>query len=129
MKNKLAITGALLCLLGFGSASADQLIIGDMGLESLPPQDSRKIMGTWLMKDMGCTRSIEAAQDRLFMVARCKGIRAADKGLLLAKVSDSVYQSKTNNWSYEIATDGVLIMRNRRGDVVTVGQPHSDLWP
>jgi len=78
---------------------------------------------------MSCTRSIEQAHSRYFMVARCDGVRSDDKGILLAKLGDNLYQSQANGWSYEIADTGSLQIRNRSGAVVLNGEPHSRLWP
>lgn len=128
MKNLFAIA----ILLSFGlvnRASSEQIIVGNLGLEKLPPAHSRTILGTWLLKEMGCTRSIEEAHSRYFMVARCEGVRSDDKGILLAKLGDNLYQSQSNGWSYEIAGTGSLQVRNRNGDVVLNGAPHSRLWP
>jgi len=111
------------------SASSEQIIVGNLGLEKLPPAHHRLVVGTWLLKEMGCTRSIEEANSRYFMVARCEGVRADDKGILLAKLGDKLYQSQTNGWSYEIAESGALQVRNRSGDVVLNGAPHPQLWP
>lgn len=128
MKNRLAaaiFTSSVL----ISSAMADQIIVGNLGLEQLPPNHSRKVVGTWLLKEMSCTRSIEEANSRFFMVSRCEGGRSDDKGILLAKLGDNLYQSQTNGWSYEIADTGSLQIRNRNGAVILNGEPHSSLWP
>lgn len=111
------------------SATPAQIIVGNLGLEKLPPTDSRKVVGTWKLKEMTCTRSIEEAHSRYFMVARCQGVNADDKGILLAKLGDNLYQSLSNGWSYVIADTGFLQVRNRSGAVILNGEPHSRLWP
>jgi len=111
------------------SATPAQIIVGNLGLEKLPPMDSRKVVGTWKLKEMTCTRSIEEARSRYFMVARCQGVNSDDKGILLAKLGDNLYQSQANGWSYEIADTGFLQVRNRSGAVILNGEPHPRLWP
>lgn len=128
MKNIIYVSLFLYSVL-INGASADQIIVGNLGLEKLPPAHSRTILGTWLLKEMSCTRSIEEADTRIFMVSRCNGMRAVDKGILLAKLGDNLYQSQSNGWSYEIAGTGTLQVRNRSGAVVLNGEPHSRLWP
>ncbi|OGA00489.1 MAG: hypothetical protein A2Z44_07205 [Betaproteobacteria bacterium RBG_19FT_COMBO_58_11] len=128
MKNRLAAAIFLSLILVNGATSA-QIIVGNLGLEKLPPTDSRKVVGTWKLKEMTCTRSIEQAHSRYFMVARCDGGHSDDKGILLAKLSDNLYQSQANGWSYEIAETGILQVRNRSGAVILNGEPHPRLWP
>ncbi len=128
MKNILAVAIFFSFALMHGATPA-QIIVGNLGLEKLPPTDSRKVVGTWLLKEMTCTRSIEQAHSRYFMVARCDGGHADDKGILLAKLGDNLYQSSSNGWSYEIADTGSLQVRNRSGAVILNGEPHSRLWP
>ena len=128
MKNRFAVA-VLFSLVLINSALAEQIIVGNLGLEKLPPTRSRTVVGTWLLKEMSCTRSIEQAHSRYFMVARCDGVRADDKGILLAKLDDNLYQSPSNGWSYEIADTGVLHIRNRSGSVILNGEPHPQLWP
>lgn len=128
MKSKLAVA-ILFFLVLVNSAASAQIIVGNLGLEKLPPTDSRKVVGTWKLKEMSCTRSIEQAQSHYFMVARCGGGHADDKGILLAKVGDNLYQSQANGWSYEIADTGLLQVRNRSGAVILNGEPQVRLWP
>lgn len=128
MKNRLAVA-IFFSLILVNGVSAEQIIVGNLGLEKLPPTDSRKVLGTWLLKEMSCTRSIEQAHSRYFMVARCGGGHSDDKGILLAKLGDHLYQSQANGWSYEIADTGFLQVRNRSGDVILNGEPHPHLWP
>ena len=128
MKNRFAVAICFSLAL-VNSAMSAQIIVGNLGLEKLPPTDSRKVVGTWKLKEMTCTRSIEQAHSRYFMVARCQGVNSDDKGILLAKLGDKLYQSQANGWSYEIAESGLLQVRNRSGYVVLNGEPHSSLWP
>lgn len=128
MKNRLAAAIFLSLILVNGATSA-QIIVGNLGLEKLPPADSRKVVGTWKLKEMACTRSIEQAHSRYFMVARCDGGHSDDKGILLAKLCDNLYQSQANGWSYEIEDNGGLQVRNRSGAVILNGEPHPRLWP
>lgn len=128
MKTRLAVL-VVFCFGLLGSAHAAQIIVGNLGLEKLPPSDSRKVVGTWKLKEMTCTRSIESANNRYFMVARCGGGGSDDKGILLNKRGDKLYHSEANGWSYEIAETGLLQIRNRSGAVVLNGEPQSQLWP
>lgn len=128
MKNKFTSAIFFFLVLMNGAISA-QIIVGNLGLETLPPTDARIVVGTWLIKEMGCTRSIEQAHSRYFMVARCDGVRSDDKGILLAKLGDHLYQSQSNGWSYEIVDTGFLQIRNRSGAVMLNGAPHPRLWP
>ena len=128
MKTGLAVVTLFLCA-WVASASAAQIIVGNLGLEKLPPSESRKVVGTWKLKEMTCTRSIEHANNRYFMVARCGGGGSDDKGIVLAKQGDNLYHSEANGWSYEIAETGGLQIRNRSGAVVLNGEPHAQLWP
>lgn len=128
MKNIFAVA-IFFSLVLMNGATAEQIIVGNLGLEKLPPKDGRTVLGTWLLKEMACTRSIEQAHSRYFMVVRCDGGHADDKGIVLAKLGDNLYQSPSNGWSYQIAEAGLLQIRNRRGDVILNGAPHPHLWP
>ena len=108
--------------------NAAQIIVGNLGFEKIPVGQDRRVVGTWLLKTMACTRSIEEVGDRYFMVSRCKGKKADGTGLPIRKMSASLYEGQTTNWSYEIAENGSLIMRNRKG-VELIGEPHADPWP
>ena len=108
--------------------NATQIIVGNLGFEKIPVGQDRRVVGTWWVKALACTRSIEAVGERYFMVSRCKGKKADGTGLPIRKMSASLYEGQTTNWSYEIADNGSLIMRNRKG-VELIGEPHADLWP
>ena len=118
-------TLTLLAVLPTHSAS---IIVGTLGLEQLPPNEFRRVIGTWLLKETGCTRSIEAVQGNYFMVARCRDVRSDDKGLPLSKQDDMHYLGKATGWAYEIAEDGKLNIRTRAGATM-VAEPHDKLWP
>ena len=132
MKNLLSTALLVSLALITGGASA-QIIVGNLGLEKLPPASSRKVVGAWLLKEMRCTRSIEQAYARYFMVARCEGVRNSDdQGVLLLKQADNHYHSPANGWSYVIEDNGALQIRNRTGAVVLTGVAQANppsLWP
>ncbi len=122
------LTALLLAGLSVPPAGAAQIIVGNLGFEKIPAGESRRVLGTWLMKTLGCTRSIEEVGQRYFMVSRCKDKREGGDGLPLRKVSAVLYEGLTTGWSYTINENGVLIMRSRRGSEY-VGEPHGALWP
>ena len=93
---------------------AAQIIVGNLGFEKIPVSENRRVVGTWLLTVMACTRSIEEVDDRYFMVSRCKGKKADGTGLPLRKMHANLYEGQTTSWSYEIAENGSLIMRSRR---------------
>jgi len=131
MKNLLSAALLFSLMLINGTTSA-QIIVGNLGLEKLPPASSRKVVGAWLLKEMRCTRSIEQAYARYFMVARCEGVRSDDQGVLLLKQADNHYHSPANGWSYVIEDNGALQIRNRTGAVVLTGVAQANptsLWP
>ena len=132
MKNLLS-AALLFSLMLINGATSAQIIVGNLGLEKLPPASSRKVVGAWLLKEMRCTRSIEQAYARYFMVARCDGVRSADdQGVLLLKHADNHYHSPANGWSYLIEDNGALQIRNRTGAVVLTGVAQANptsLWP
>jgi hypothetical protein len=120
---------AMLSVLPLAQAvNAAQIIVGNLGFEKIPADQDRRVVGTWLLKKLACTRSIEAVGDRYFMVSRCKGKKADGTGLPIRKMSAALYEGQTTSWSYEIAANGSLIMRSRRG-VELIGEPHAGLWP
>ena len=125
MKNLLSAALLFSLALITGGAPA-QIIVGNLGLEKLPPASSRKLVGAWLLKEMRCIRSIEQAYARYFMVARCEGVRSDDQGVLLVKQADNHYHSPGNGWSYEIEDNGALQIRNRKGEVVLTGVAQSN---
>lgn len=108
--------------------NATQIIVGNLGFEKIPVGQDPRVVGTWLLKTMACTRSIEEVGDRYFMISRCKGKKADGTGLPIRKINAVLYEGQTTNWSYEITDNGLLIMRNRKG-VELIGEPHADLWP
>ena len=110
------------------AATAAQIIVGNLGFEKIPTGQERHRVGTWLVKSLGCTRSIEEVGERFFMVSRCKGKKADGTGLPLRKMSAVLYEGETTTWSYEITENGSLLMRSRRG-IELFGEPHADLWP
>ena len=132
MKNLLS-AALLFSLMLINGATFAQIIVGNLGLEKLPPESSRKVVGAWLLKEMRCTRSIEQAYARYFMVARCDGVRSADdQGVLLLKHADNHYHSPANGWSYLIEDNGALQIRNRTGAIVLTGVPQENPtspWP
>lgn len=131
MKNLLS-AALLFSLMLINGATSAQIIVGNLGLEKLPPASSRKVVGAWLLKEMRCTRSIEQAYARYFMVARCEGVRSDDQGVLLLKQADNHYHSPANGWSYVIEDNGALQIRNRTGAVVLTGVAQANptsLWP
>ena len=119
---------SVLVLLAASPAFSANIIVGNLGLEKLPPNEHRRVIGTWLLKDTGCTRSIEAVQGNYFMVARCSNIPGDDKGLPLSKLDETHYQGKVTGWAYEISEDGSLAIRTRAGSLM-VAEPHAKLWP
>lgn len=102
-----------------------------LGLEKLPPQIERTVLGTWRMvePDIRCTRSIERVKERYFLVARCPEIPGAngESGLPLAKVSDRIYRNKAGS-IYEIQPDGALNMITN-GHIDMRTRPQKELWP
>lgn len=118
------LSGLLLTL----PVHATQIIVGNLGFEKIPTGEQRRVVGTWLMKTLACTRSIEEIGDRYFMVSRCKDKREDGNGLPLRKMHAALYEGKTTTWSYEIAENGTLIMRNSRGAEL-IGEPQAGLWP
>ena len=108
--------------------NAAQIIVGNLGFEKIPVGQDRRVVGTWWVKALACTRSIEAVGERYFMVSRCKGKKADGTGLPIRKMSASLYEGQTTTWSYEIADNGSLIMRSRRG-VELIGEPPANPWP
>ena len=130
---KLLSAALLFSLMLISGATSAQIIVGNLGLEKLPPASSRKVVGAWLLKEMRCTRSIEQAYARYFMVARCDGVRSADdQGVLLLKHADNHYHSPANGWSYLIEDNGALQIRNRTGAVVLTGvaqENPTSPWP
>ena len=131
MKNLLSTALLFSWVLMSGSPSA-QIVVGNMGLEKLPPASSRKVLGAWLLKEMQCTRSIEQAHSKYFMVARCEGVRSDDQGIVLTKHGDNHYHSPANGWSYLIEDSGALQIRNRKGEIVLTGVAQASppsLWP
>ena len=108
--------------------NAAHIIVGNLGFEKIPVGQDRRVVGTWWVKALSCTRSIEEVGDRYFMVSRCKGKKADGTGLPIRKMNAALYEGQTTNWSYEIADNGSLIMRNRKG-VELIGEPHADPWP
>lgn len=118
----------MLAMLLTQTAGAAQIIVGNLGFEKIPASENRRIVGTWLLKTLDCTRSIEAVEDRFFMVSRCRGKAEDGSGLPIRKVQANLYEGQTTNWSYHIAEDGSLTMRNRRG-LEYFGEPHAELWP
>ena len=120
---------AMLSVLPLAQAvNAAQIIVGNLGFEKIPADQDRRVVGTWLLKKLACTRSIEAVGDRYFMVSRCKGKKADGTGLPIRKMSAALYEGQTTSWSYEITANGSLIMRSRKGTEL-IGEPHSDLRP
>lgn len=131
MKNLLS-AALLFSLMLINGATSAQIIVGNLGLEKLPPASSRKVVGAWLLKEMRCTRSIEQAYARYFMVARCDGVRSDDQGIVLTKHGDNHYHSPANGWSYLIEDSGALQIHNRKGEIVLTGVAQanpSSLWP
>ena len=108
--------------------NAAQIIVGNLGFEKIPVGQDRRVVGSWWVKALSCTRSVEEVGDRYFMVSRCKGKKADGSGLPIRKMNASLYEGQTTNWSYEIAENGSLIMRSH-GGVELIGEPHADLWP
>lgn len=114
--------------LGTLTANAARIIVKDnLGFEQIPEHAERRIVGTWLLHETHCTRSIEEINERYFMVSRCKG-KHADSGLPLQKINAQLYTGKTTNWSYEIADSGELKMRSASGREL-IATPSSHLWP
>ena len=131
MKNLLSTALLFSWVLMSGSPSA-QIVVGNMGLEKLPPASSRKVVVAWLLKEMRCARSIEQAHSKYFMVARCEGVRSDDQGIVLTKHGDNHYHSPANGWSYLIEDSGALQIRNRKGEIVLTGVAQASppsLWP
>lgn len=118
----------LLIFLTMAPAFSASIIVGNLGLEQLPPNEFRRVIGTWLLKETGCTRSIEAVQGNYFMVARCSNVRDDEKGLPLTKQSETNYLGKATGWAYEIDGEGKLNIRTRAGASM-VAEPHKKLWP
>ncbi len=118
----------LLALLLTQTAGATRIIVGNLGFEKIPASENRRIVGTWLLRTLDCTRSIEAVNDRFFMVSRCRGKAQDGSGLPIRRVQADLYEGQTTNWTYQIAENGSLVMRNRRG-MEYIGEPHADLWP
>ena len=110
------------------SANAAQIIVGNLGFEKIPTGEQRRVVGTWLLKTLACTRTIEEVGERYFMVSRCTGKREDGTGLPLRKMNSALYEGQTTAWSYKIAENGSLVMRNRRGTEL-IGEPQADLWP
>ena len=122
----------LLCVvlsaLSLPSVNATQIIVGNLGFEKIPAGQDRRVIGTWWVKALACTRSIEEVGDRYFMVSHCKGKNPDGTGLPLRKMSASLYAGQTTTWTYEIAANGSLIMRSRRG-VELIGEPPANPRP
>ena len=109
-------------------AHAAKIIVGNLGFEKIPNGEQRRVVGTWLLRTLACTRSIEEVGERHFMVSRCTGKREDGTGLPLRKIHAALYEGQTTTWSYEIADNGSLVMRSRNGSEL-IGEPHVELWP
>ncbi len=121
----------LILLIGWAlaqSVSGTQIIVGNLGFEKIPTNENRRVVGTWFLKVLDCTRSIEAVGDHYFMVSRCRDKREDGTGLPIRKMSATLYEGQTTTWSYEIVENGSLVMRSRRGAEM-IGEPHTALWP
>lgn len=106
-----------------------EVIVKDhLGFEQIPRNAPRHVVGTWLLKETGCTRSIEEVGERYFMVSRCKAKKSSNTSLPIKKVSERQYAGLTTAWSYEISDDGMLILRSASGKELSAA-PHAALWP
>jgi len=124
----LLMLGSLWLLAGMMPAQATGIVIGNLGFEKIPTGESRRVLGTWFLQKLGCTRSIEEVGERYFMVSRCPGKAEDGDGLPLRKLSDVWYEGKTTGWTYRILDSGALLMRSARGSEWH-GEPHHSLWP
>ncbi len=107
---------------------ATQIIVGNMGFEKIPLGVERQVVGKWWVKTLSCTRSIEEVGERYFMISQCKGKKPDGTGLPIRKVNASLYEGLTSTWTYEIAANGSLIMRSRKG-MQLIGEPPPEPWP
>ncbi len=125
---KFFLSTVWICAICSAPVFAARIIVKDnLGFEQIPSSGPRHVVGTWFLKETGCTRSIEEVEERFYMVSRCKH-KQPDSGLPLQKINEQLYTGKTTNWWYEITDEGVLKMRNARGTEY-YANPYSKLWP
>ena len=67
------------------SVNAAQIIVGNLGFEKIPVGQDRRVVGTWWVKALACTRSIEAVGERYFMVCAAKEKRQMAPACRLGK--------------------------------------------
>lgn len=125
---KLFLTAVWISIIFSPPTFAARVIVKDnLGFEQIPKTGERHVVGTWFLKETGCTRSIEEVGERFYMVSRCKH-KAPERGLPLQKINEQLYTGRTTNWSYEIIDGGALKMFNARG-AEYYAKPHAGLWP
>jgi hypothetical protein len=117
-----------LTALPLAPVQATQIIVGNMGFEKIPVGVERRVVGKWFVKALSCTRSIEEVGERYFMTSQCKGKKPDGTGLPIRKMSASLYEGLTSSWTYEVAANGSLIMRSRKG-IQLIGESPLEPWP
>lgn len=94
------------------------------GIEKLPPQSTRRVVGEWGISD-GCTGGIIAAQGKHYWVQECvvnTGCCNGSHGIVLLARSAFVFTDPRRQVTYSIQTNGTLSVAER-------GKPEQMLSP
>lgn len=100
---------------------------------TLPPVSQRKILGTWMNRNVGeetCNRSFEEVKGRVFEVARCSGCGGGKLGTPLIKAGANMFTrvNPRNGEYFKILPNGNLGSFDREGLIDNYPRL-SGLWP